>query len=175
MPRAHFECPTCGALYDIEYRSADVGAAGWPPECGECPSQPLIVAPQPGDYKIDLRSDAEGNSTRQKFFVSRQVPTRDGLREVSEEISSTRQIRQIEQESERRYINGEGEPLRFRAFSQNSAQMQESSYGTAGQIGDRAYDSGHTPQKKKNITIRRHGQDEPSIPTHRVGGVSPLE
>jgi hypothetical protein len=133
----------------------------------------MDLAPQPGDYKIDLRSDS-GTGTKQKFVVARQVPTREGLTQVTEEITSTRQIRQIEQDSERRYANGEGEPLRFRAFSQEKGQMGESAYGKEGSIGGRAYDSGKTPTPKKNITTRRHGQTAPDIETHRIGGTTAL-
>lgn len=173
MPRAHFECPQCSQLYDLSYTVADVDGPDWPPSCLECDCF-MDLAPQPGDYKIDLRSDAEGSSSRQKFIVNRQVPTKDGLVQVREEISSTRQIRQIEADSERRYANGEGEPLRFRAFSQNRGQMGDSAFGTQGSVGGRAYDSGKAPEKKRNITTRRLGQAEPTVRTARHAGHSPL-
>ena len=176
MPRAHFECPFCHQLYDLRYSVADVDGPDWPPVCLDCDVF-MELAPQPGDYKFDLRSDAAGSSSRQKFVVHRQVPDREGnLVQVAEEISSTQQIRKIEAESERRFANGEGEPLRFRAFSQDrgTGGMQESSFGKSGTVQGRAYDSGHTPQKKRNISVRRHGQDSPDIPTHPIGGTSPL-
>lgn len=175
MPRAHFECPVCKELFLIEYRAVDVGGPNWPPECLNCTEDwPLVVAPQPGDYKIDLRTDGMGDGTSHKFSVTRQVPTRDGLRQVTEEVSSLAQIRKIEKESESRYANGEGEPLRFRAFSHDQSNRDRSSFGAEGSIGGRAYDSGRAPAAKKNITVRRHGTTEPDIPTHRIGGISPL-
>lgn len=92
-----------------------------------------------------------------------------------EVIDSTHTMRRIEQDSEQRFRNGEGEPMRFRALSQNRSNLDSGSFGTEGQIGEQHYDSGLTPQKKPNVEVRRHGQKKPRIAVARHAGSSPLK
>lgn len=161
MPTQHMRCPNCGFLELVVYRAADVDdPSKWPPICStpECFDVRLERAPQPGDFAIDAKEPF------QRTEVWRQVPTRDGLQQVREVIDSDHKMAQIEKDSEQRYRDGEGEPLRFRARHQSASNMDRNSFGESGQIGDRTYDSGQQPQKKANIETTRHGATKPKVP-----------
>jgi hypothetical protein len=98
---------------------------------------------------------------------------RHSRREV---IDSTHKMRAIEKDSEQRFRNGEGEPMRFRMLSQDRSNKDVGSFGTAGKIGDQAYDSGNPPLKKSGkITVARHGAEKPQVAVARHGGVSLLK
>lgn len=174
MPSQHFRCPGCGWFGELLYRAADVDDPDcWPPMCGFCDTC-LDRAPQPGDFALDLKTDGEGDQGFQKFTVHRQIPTKDGPVQVEETIDSLHKLRQLEKDSEQRYIDGEGEVLRFRGYNQESSNMDVGSFGTAGEIGGRHYDSGQAPQKTDKIAITRHGQRKPQVTVAKGGGVSPL-
>ena len=166
----------CGWLGLVLYDSQEVGAPSWPPGCfaPDC-NGVMERAPQPGDFGFDLKTDGEGGKGFQKFTVHRLQPTCDGLVQVEETIDSVHKVRQLEKESEQRYRDGEGEPLRFRAWNQDASNRDVNSFGTEGQIGDRHSDSGRAPQKKSNVEVKRHGQQKPKIPIARRGGGSPLK
>lgn len=170
----HFRCPQCGWFGEVVYRAADTDDPTiWPPRCFYCDTR-MAQAPQSGDFGFDLRTDGGTNQAGQKFTINRLVPTKDGLQQVEEVIDSAHKRRQIEQDSEQRYRNGEGEPLRFRADHQNASNMDQNSFGAAGTIGGRAYDSGRAPEKTDKIGIKRHGQQRPKIPIVKGCGRSPL-
>lgn len=173
MPWADFRCDRCGHVREDVVFSSARGAVASAPVCPYHGAHrfPMSVIPQ---CRFDLKSDGEGGKGFQKFRVHRQVPTRGGLVQVEEEVSSLHRLRQIEHDSEQRYRDGEGEPLRFRAYQQDRSNLDQSSFGREGRIGDRTYDSGRAPAKKPNIGVTRHGQQKPKIPVARVGGVSPL-
>lgn len=179
MPRQYFKCPCCGQIDLISYAAADVDQPDWPPRCTvdarDCDQPPMERAPQPGDYGWDMKTDGDGGKGFQKFTVHRTVPTRDGIQHVEEVVDSVHKLRQIEKDSEQRYRNGEGEPIRFRVYNQDHSNMDRNSFGDAGTIGDRAYDSGKAPQKKTNVGVRRHGEKKPNVPVARGGGVSALK
>lgn len=162
MPQAHFRCPTCLTLTLLTYRMVDT-EGDWPPHCPRCAIR-LERAPQPGDFTMDLRTDGAGSRGFQKFSIHRQVPTRTGLRQVEEQIDSLHALRKIEHDSEQRFKDGEGEPLRFRAYQQDGSNLDVNSFGTEGKIGDRAYDSGQQPVRSGKVDLRRHGQTKPKIP-----------
>lgn len=110
------------------------------------------------------------------FSVHRQVPTRDGLVQVEERIDSLHKLRQIERDSEQRFRNGEGEPMRFRMWNQDRSNKDVGSFGAEGRIGDRVYDSGQAPQKQSNISVARHGEKKPrrALGPGMKGAASPL-
>ena len=56
------------------------------------------------------------------------------------EVSSLRDIRRIERESEQRERNGEGEAYRFRAFSQNKSNMLQNTFGEPPQRKPQLFD-----------------------------------
>jgi hypothetical protein len=167
MPQQHYECPHCDACWLITYKLLDVGAADWPPPCPEC-GIPMVMAPQ--EMHTDLKTDGEGGKGFQKFTVHRLGP--DG-QQHEETIDSLHKLRQIEHDSEQRYRDGEGEPLRFRGYAQNGSNMDVNAFGDAGTIGARTYDSGAQPTKKMPVT--RHGKTKPKIKVARHAGASPLK
>lgn len=179
MPSNHFRCPLCGWFGLICYRAQEVDLPEcWPPPCPACARirvdahhtlyTPMVFSPQPGDFTMDARSDGGTGQGFQKFSVDV-----DGR---AVEIDSLHKLRTVERDSEQRYRNGEGEPLRFRAFSQNASNRDVGSFEAAGKIGERAYDSGiPAPVKKpEKIGIRRHGTTTPKLRVARGGGQSPL-
>lgn len=172
MPQQHYRCPNCGTIDLITYTLADTLTAGWPPICAtpECFDVPMEMAPQ--EMHTDLKSDGEGGKGIQKFTVHRLGP--DG-KQHEETVDSLHKLRQIEHDSEQRYRDGEGEPLRFRGYAQNSSNIDVNAFGDAGKIGERTYDSGAQPVKKPNIDVRRHGTTKPKVKVARHGGGSPLK
>lgn len=169
MPQQHYLCRTCGQLYLMTYQLADVGAIGWPPRCPGC-CVPMVLAPQ--EMHTDLKTDGEGGKGFQKFTVHRLGP--DG-QQHEETIDSLHKLRAIEKDSEQRYRDGEGEPLRFRGYAQDASNLDQNSFGDAGTIGARTYNSGGTATKKSNIDVTRHGTQKPNVKVARHGGVSPLK
>jgi len=148
----------------VIYRLSDVGGSYWPPQCraivrGFPCDASMELAPQPGDFALDLHTDGEGDQGFQKFSVDV-----DGTRV---EIDSLHKLRQIERDSEQRYRNGEGEPLRFRGYTQDSSNLDVNSFGDSGEIGEgtvkRAYSAGAPLEKSGKIGIRRHGEDQPQV------------
>lgn len=176
MPHADYRCPECDCeIHDHPFTMAN-GARASAPACLECHDwngQVVRMEVIPAAH-FDLKTDGTPDRGLQKFTVHRQVPTRDGPVQVEEVVDSLHTLRRIERDSEQRYRDGEGEPLRFRGYNQNSSNRDVNSFGTQGQIGDRAYDSGQAPRKQPNIGVARHGQRKPTTPLARVGGVSPL-
>lgn len=114
----------------------------------------MELAPQPGDFALDLHTDGATNQSFQKFSVDV-----DGTRV---EVSSLHQLRRIERESEQRYRNGEGEALRFRLWNQDESNRDVNTFGSHGTLGDQSY--GAEPLKKSGkIGVRRHGEEKPTV------------
>lgn len=153
MPLHFYRCDACGALLE-EYRSVHEGGTARLPRC-PCGATCRWVIPV-------VAMDAK--EPFQRFEVSRQVMTRAGLEERRETIDSLTKLRKIEHDSEQRYRDGEGEPMRFRAWTQESSNMDRSAFGDSGTIGDRAYTrTGETPAMPGNIGVKRHGQRKPDV------------
>lgn len=160
--RADYRCPVCGEIREDVHFFASVGAVKSAPLCVPCSGEGCAVYMEVIPFaRFDLATDGEGGKAGQKFTIHRQVPTADGLRQVEEVVDSAHARRRIERDSEQRYRDGEGEPLRFRADHQSPSNMDCNSFGTAGTIGARTYDSGQPPQKKSNVTLTRHGERKP--------------
>jgi hypothetical protein len=177
VPRADYRCPACGVIQEDVVFSMAIGAAASAPDCPQCQFQlgrrrRVTMVPVPA-ANFDLKTDGQGDRGFQKFSIHRQVPTRNGLVQQEEVIDSLHKLRQVEKDSEQRYANGEGEPLRFRGYAQNSSNMDVGSFGTAGSIGGRAYDSGRAPTKKMPVT--RHGTKKPTVAVAKGGGVTALK
>lgn len=164
MPQQHYRCPVCGTLELIGYTVADTRRADWPPTCVTCLGTRMEMAPQ--QMLIDARSDGGTGKGFQKFTVDVDGhPT---------EIDSLHTLRRVERESEQRYRNGEGEPLRFRMWHQDHSNREVSAFGTAGTIGTRTYDSGTPAAPTPKIGVQRHGQRKPKIRVAKHAGQSPL-
>lgn len=191
MPRADYHCPRedggCGHRVDDHVFSMRLGAVADAPLCPYCtalvqsdhsdrPGVRMVWIPA---ARFDLKGDGDGDKGFQKFTVHRQQPTKiaDGtyaLQHVEETIDSLSKVRKIERESEQRYRDGEGEPLRFRAYAQGASNTDVGAFGASGTIGGRAYDSGAAPTKKKNIGVTRHGTTKPTVGVARGAGRSSL-
>lgn len=113
----------------------------------------MLLAPQ--QMLMDLRTDGEGDRSFQKFTT-----VVNGERVV---IDSLHKLRQVERDSEQRYRNGEGEPVRFRLWNQDDSNRDVNSFGAAGSIGDQSYSSGEQPTKSGKVGIKRHGQEAPEV------------
>ncbi len=149
MPLADYTC-RCGRVdEDVPFRLA-LGAISDAPDCPDCGAR-MDWIPQAA---FDVRSDGEGGKGFQKFSVDV-----DG-RPV--EIDSLHTLRRVERESEQRFRNGEGEPLRFRGYSQDHSNIDRSSFEAHGVIGTREYSSGVQPTKR--MPVRKHA-DEPTVAT----------
>lgn len=171
MANQHYKCPRCGGILLLHYTLADTTGPDWPPKCWDCDCD-LEMFPQ--QMLTDLRTDGEGQKEFQKFSVYREMPVKGGGRaQVCEEIDSLHKLRQVERDSEQRYRNGEGEPLRFRMATQNGSNRDVPSFGREGSIGERHYDSGAAPTKRMGVT--RHGTKKPRISVAKHGGASPLK
>lgn len=156
MPLHDFYCRSCGAEKVDVYRSVEIGAAAHPPHCscGEVMT-PIIAIGGMGTGFTTFDVDVDGKKTT---------------------IDSLHTLRRVERESEQRYRNGEGEPLRFRAYQQDRSNMDVSSFGDAGTIGERTYSSGQQPLKKSGkISTKRHGSEKPQIKVARHAGQSALK
>ncbi len=169
MPLHHYRCDVCGALIE-EYRSIHEGGTARPAWCCDRPARWVVPV---------VAMDAK--EPFQRFDVERLQPVKDPetgqwvQAQVRETIDSVAKARKIEEDSQVRYANGEGEPLRFRVYNQDASNMDRNSFGEAGSIGGRAYDSGKAPQKKPNISTTRHGQTKPRVVTARGAGDTALK
>lgn len=163
MPLHFYRCD-CGHQVE-EYRSVHEGGTARLPICPWCSA----LTDYPGERDVPMRwvipvVAMDAKEPFQRFEVSRQVMTRDGLQEQTESIDSLTKLRKIERDSEQRYRDGEGEPLRFRAWTQDASNRDVGSFGSAGQIGDRVYGTGETPAMPGNIELKRHGTTKPDRP-----------
>jgi len=163
MPLADYFCTQCGHVArDVSFRMA-IGAIASAPSCPHCEETRLEVIPQIGAM------DASSGPGFRRFTINR-----DGQRVVIDSLST---LRAVERDSEQRYRNGEGEPLRFRMWNQDRSNRDVGSFGTAGQIGARTYGSGEAPVKGGRVSITRHGEDAPDVPLGPgmpPGGYTPL-
>jgi len=170
VPLHDFHCAACGLILQDQYRSIEVGGQGYLPRCQRCGEIMEWIIPV-----VAMDVGGVKGAAFKAFTIHRQVPTREGLMQVEEQIDSVHKLRQIEKDSEQRYRDGEGEPLRFRGYNQDASNKDVNSFGVEGSIGARQYDSGKTPQKKKNVDVKRHGEKKPSVKVARGAGVSALK
>ena len=153
MPRADYECLTCLAIVEDHTFRAAIGARLDAPNCPEC-GRVMDWIPA---ARFDLLSDGGTDKSFQKFRVN--------VNGGEIEIDSIHKARQIEQESEQRYRDGEGEPIRFRMLNQDRSNKDVNSFGETGTIGSLQYSSGQAPQKKAAIGVKRHGTEKPKVAT----------
>src|SRR5256885_9541590 len=111
MPLHDFFCQVCGQLQVDVYRPAAVGASASPPlHCG----QPMAWIPQTRAMDIGAVKTAGFQG----------FTTTDG-RGRSVYVDSLRKLRQVEKETEQAYRNGEGQPMVFRRWAQDSSNADQ--------------------------------------------------
>lgn len=108
-----FWCTGCGRVIVDHNVPIAIGAQEGAPPCPDCGGRTSWI-PQVG--RMDLRPD--GDSAFQKFT------TTDG-RGNRVEIDSLHKLRQVERESEIAYRNGEGQPMVWRRYSQDSTNRDQ--------------------------------------------------
>jgi hypothetical protein len=155
MPQNYYYCSGCGTTILLTYKAADVDSEDWPPLCDfpGCDGV-LELRPQPGDFAMDV-GGVKGAAFKAFTVDVDGTPT---------QVDSLHTLRRIERESEQRYRNGEGAPLRFRMWNQDKTNKDVGSFGTAGRIGDQVYDSGTPVPKSRKLGVTRHGQQKPRVP-----------
>lgn len=179
MAQQHFRCPNCGMVDLLTYPAALVDdPARWPPICPtpECFDVRMVRAPRPGDFAMDAK-EPNAQQVVWRDVYDKNPATGDVERfQRREVVGSVHQMRQIEADSERRFRNGEGEPMRFRMLSTDRSNKDVGSFGREGTIGAQHYDSGNPPvQKSGRVKVTRHGADKPDLPLAPGCGASPLK
>jgi hypothetical protein len=111
-----FFCPTCGHDYPDVNIPIEIGAAAGAPLCVKCGSQTEWI-PQVG------RMDAANGPGFVAFdcYNSRNEPIH---------VSSLKQLRTIERQSEVDQRNGEGQPMVWRRYSQDRSNVHSHTLGT---------------------------------------------
>lgn len=145
MPLHDFWCQDCGTVLVDVYVPVAVGAsAGAPMHCGRKTSW---VAAAPAVHYGSVKTAAF------KAF-----DTTDG-RGNPVHIDSLAKLRKVEKESEEAFRNGEGQPMVFRAWSQNKGNKLDSPLHPGGMDGgEHPSDEG----KRKFGSAIRASRDEPS-------------
>jgi hypothetical protein len=115
MARHDFWCSACGQLLaDVNVPIAIGATAGAPEHCGK------KTVPIPGIGRMDV-GGVKGASF-QKFEVYNH-------RNELVTVDSVHKLRQVERESEQAARNGEGQPLRFRMWSQDRTNRDVNTFG----------------------------------------------
>jgi hypothetical protein len=129
-------CPACGrVLPDVNVPIA-IGQTAGAPICpdgcrrGEPQALPVKMSPIPGIGRMDAGGV--------KGVAFKKFTTYNHRNELVE-IDSTHSLRRLERESEQAARNGEGQPLRFRMWSQDRSNKEVNTFGpTPEQTPDRA-------------------------------------
>lgn len=152
MPLFDFVCDQCGGILEDQYRNIAEGASQRPPMCPECPGvvyMRWLVTP--------VAVDASGGAAFKPFDID--------VDHHRVTIDSVHTARRIEQISEQRYRNGEGEPIRFRMLNNDASNKDVNAFGHRGTIGGQTYADGEAPAPKarKKIGVKRHGTEAPEV------------
>lgn len=115
-----YRCRRCAYVQTDVYRPISVRASETAPPCPTCASR-MDWIPQVG------RMDASSGPGFKAFTMQQRQP--DGsYREIT--LASVADLRRVERESEQAHRNGEGEAVRFRAWSQDRGN-DTNSFGEA--------------------------------------------
>lgn len=112
-----YRCPHCGHIGRDHLVEISVGASAGAPECPACLTLDHVVTME-WIPKIG-RMDASSGPGFTGF------DTFDGQNNRVH-VGSLHQLRQLERQSEQQHKNGEGQPLVFRAFSNNPSNKDQS-------------------------------------------------
>lgn len=114
----------CTTVVVDQVRTAAEGPYANPPRCPEC-GQPMEWLP--GTTAMDV-GGVKGAAFRAfDTFDAQNRPVR---------VTNLRDLRRLERESEQAYRNGEGQPLNFRAWSQDRSNRDERADGIAWSGGE---------------------------------------
>jgi hypothetical protein len=128
MPWADYTCEGCPGIVRNHRFDAALGAIASAPICPVCE---IVMTYVPA---IGRMSAGNGPSFK-AFEVAREVvdvnPATGKVERHHrrETIDSIAKLRAVERDSDRRAANGEGEPMRFRVFSQDHSNMDRGSFG----------------------------------------------
>lgn len=136
MPLHDFRCPACGLVQEVRLPitlRASLAiilcdACNYPDGRVRSALYLPIVAPVRMDWVVPrtVGFDCSGGSTFQSFDVQQRQP--DGSYKPVR-VSSVRQMREIERQTEQRARDGEGEAMRFRMWSHDDSQGDQNSFG----------------------------------------------
>lgn len=172
MPLHDYRCTECGTrLFDV-YRSIAEGARARLPLCPDCQC-PMGWIPQVG--AMDAKEPFQAYTVARDLYDKNPLTGDTERHQRIERIDSLHTMRKIERDSEQRFRNGEGEPMRFRMLSTDRSNKDVGSFGREGQIGAQHYDSGNPPvQKSGRVSVTRHGVHKPDRAVTRGGGFTAL-
>lgn len=125
-----FWCPACGrVLTDVNVPVA-IGATAGAPDCpdgcrrGTPQALPVKMTPIPGIGRMDVGGVKGASFKAFDTYNHRNERVR---------IDSTHKLRQVERESEQAARNGEGQPIRFRMWSQDRSNRDVNTFGASPQ------------------------------------------
>jgi len=148
MPLHDYWCARCGQLTPDVYRPIDVGAQANPPiHC----DVPMVWIPQTRAMDI--------GGVKTAGFKG--FHTTDG-RGNPVHIDSLHKMRQVEREAEQAYRNGEGQPMVFRRWAQDSSNRDQPTLS-------KSYNPGEAPTAEGKHKFGRQGAfsaqtEEPDAP-----------
>jgi hypothetical protein len=117
MPLHDFFCAPCRVVIVDHFVPVHLRASEAPPSCPKCGA---AASWYPAVGAIDAKEPF------QQFHV--QVLQRDGThKDVT--VGSLTQMRKLERESEQAHRNGEGQPMRFRMWSQDRSNGDVNTFG----------------------------------------------
>lgn len=129
-----YTCRSCGTTFSVPHGS------GIPQHCAGPMKwrRTQEYKPEQHGWETGMKSAAIGFRHTNPWMV----PIGGPNGETETPVESLQQIRQIERDSERAERNGEGQAMRFRAFSQDTANggMQHNTFGEPPQRAPKLHD-----------------------------------
>lgn len=158
-----YACPACGARAVDQYRPITIRASQLRPLCPSC-AVLMTWCPQV------QAMDAPGGGSFTPFPVFVRQP--DGS-ERSVTVSSLAHLRRIERQTEAAARNGEGQPLRFRAWNNDASNQDRNTFGPdPGEVAKARLDA--MRREAGRATSADAAATIPTGPGVAAAGVSPL-
>lgn len=162
-----YRCPRCGHVARDQAVEISVGATAGAPECPNCLDLHNVVRME-WIPKIGRMDAANGPG-----FVA--FDTYNGRNEKVT-VTSLAQLRQIERQSEIDHRNGEGQPLVFRAFSNDPSNKDKSAlhkdwHGGEQPTAEGKHKFGSTLQKSLEEPAGEFGPGVTDANTSALGGL----
>ena len=149
MPLHDYTCPSCAYTLTDVYRPVTERASASPPRCPR-DGQAMLWVPAVGAVDA-YESTAFTTSVRQPDGSYKDVP-----------VASLRDIRRIERETEQAHRNGEGQPMRWRDYSNDRSNADVHTFGpTPAQTPSKTTARGLPFTMRKGDQVARdHGVEE---------------